>query len=212
MLSKPAARPSPQGWCPQRANPQRRTHGTRRRSMYGQTGLHWGIGCAWRNPAQESIALYGQTGLQASIATFKTSDKTTNLLSKVIEPGGLRRLKNRGSDLPKSRPGALKIESVALQDAICNNFEILKLQTDHQGQFLRPTCSKLEFQNPPESRPKPAKIDVKKRCIFAIDFGMVRTSFRKGFREVFRMFFQRHAPRQVHIADMLVIQENHSIC
>ena len=42
--------------------------------------------------------------------------------------------------------------------------------------------SKLEAQDPPKSRPKPEKIDVKKQHVFGIDFGRVRTLFWKGFR------------------------------
>ena len=45
--------------------------------------------------------------------------------------------------------------------------------------------SKLEVQEAPKSSPKPEKIDVEKQYIFDIDFGRVRTSFWKGFWEVF---------------------------
>ena len=72
--------------------------------------------------------------------------------------------------------------------------------------------SKLEAQDPPKSRPKPEKIDVEKQHVFGIDFGRVRTSFRKGFRYVFLNIFSMSVLRQVHIADMLVIQQDHSFC
>ena len=39
----------------------------------------------------------------------------------------------------------------------------------------------LEAQDPPKSRPKPVKMDVKKQHVFGIDFGKVRTLFWKGF-------------------------------
>ena len=42
--------------------------------------------------------------------------------------------------------------------------------------------AKLEAQEPPKSRPKAEKIDVKKQHDFGIDFGRFRTSFWRGFR------------------------------
>ena len=45
--------------------------------------------------------------------------------------------------------------------------------------------SNLEAQDPPKSRPKPVKMDVKKQHVFGIDFGRVRTSFWKGFWMIF---------------------------
>ena len=44
------------------------------------------------------------------------------------------------------------------------------------------SAADLEAQDVPKSRPKPEKNDVKKHHVFGIDFGRVRTSFRKGFR------------------------------
>ena len=43
------------------------------------------------------------------------------------------------------------------------------------------SAADLEAQDPPKSKPKPEKNDVKKQHVFGIDFGRVRTSFWKGF-------------------------------
>ena len=43
------------------------------------------------------------------------------------------------------------------------------------------SAADLETQDPPKSKLKPDKIDVKKQYIFGIDFGRVRISFRNGF-------------------------------
>ena len=44
------------------------------------------------------------------------------------------------------------------------------------------SAADLEAQDPPKSRPKPEKIDVKKQHVLGVDFGRVPASFWKGFR------------------------------
>ena len=45
--------------------------------------------------------------------------------------------------------------------------------------------SKLEAQEPPKSRPKCEKIDIKKQHVFEIDFWIARAWFLRGFWMVF---------------------------
>ena len=47
------------------------------------------------------------------------------------------------------------------------------------------SAADLETQEPPKSRPKPEKIDVKKPHIFSIDFREGRPPFSKDFLVVF---------------------------
>ena len=126
-------------------------------------------------------------------------------------------------EAPKSRPRPSKIEARSLQNRAFGgprcNFRQFRGPTASKrppGSVLKgkngQLASKLECENPSQSRLKLEKIDTKKQFIFSIDFGRVRTSFWKGFRKLFRTFFHRSAVRHAHIAVMLVIQQNHSIC
>ena len=95
-------------------------------------------------------------------------------------------------EAPKSRPGGSKIEAWGFpnQPKSPPRRNFLKTSTFEGSWEPAPFVadgyngqlgSKLEAQDLPKSRPKPEKIDVKKRHVFGIDLGRVRTSFFKGF-------------------------------